>query len=156
MKYGNKARLLALALLPLIFLSMVQGVSAVSSRFQVTIENAYYADVDGDGQEDDVIIEYLCEVTEGYKSPSKTDFYFTLTLPSGAQLLAMVTLVGKFDTIRIRLTWFDSAWESGWYNVLIDALAFGGSVYGYTTDSYDFDPPTGSGTGDPHIKVTVL
>ncbi len=150
----NRMKRIGIALAFLVstlLLSMPQGVAA-SPSFMVSIHEAYYADLDADAIEDDIIIYFSCFIPENTRQPGRSDFYFTLTLPSGHQHYALVTVLGKYSELRLALYWFDSAWEEGWYNVQLDAFAYG-MRRGYAMDTYDFDPP-GTGNGDPSIKVT--
>ena len=134
-------------------ISAIPGsVAATSPVADIYIDHASYCDLDDDELEDDVLIMFTCNVADKTKRPSHSEFYFTLTLPSGQQHFALVTVIGKYTTLRLALYWFDSAWESGWYNIQIDGLLHG-RARGHTATDYDFDPPTGSGSGDPSIKV---
>ncbi len=54
------------------------------------------------------------------------------------------------------LNMFNTATEAGWYNAKIDAYTLGGYRYGYSTASYDFDPPTGGGAGNPYAVLSVI
>ncbi len=132
----------------MLFLSIPQDVAATAPFFIARIHSADYSDLDADTIEDDVLILFTCEIGDGYKSPTKSDFLFTLTLPSGIQYYALVTVYGRFREIRLALSWYDSALETGWYNVQLDAFGYG-IVGGYAYDTFDFDPPTGTGGGGP-------
>ncbi|TFG08045.1 hypothetical protein EU538_07780 [Candidatus Thorarchaeota archaeon] len=131
----------------------IPDASAGSSRLLVTVDDAFYADLDLDGSEDDILIDMTLTVSENAASPRYSEYYLTLQLPSGIEHRALVQLIGRFSELHMRVFWYDSAWESGWYNLDVAAIAYGGSVLGYVETSYVFDPPTGSGVGDPHIKV---
>jgi hypothetical protein len=132
---------------------MPMDVAAVAPFFDVTINFADYADLDSDTADDDVLILFTCTIGNGYKSPSKSEFLFTLTLPSGATYYALITVLGRYREIRLALSWYDSAKEPGWYNVELDAFGYG-IVGGYDYDTYVFDPPDGGGPADPTISVT--
>jgi hypothetical protein len=138
-----------------LLLSTPQSVSATPNKFEVVIEHADYGDFDTDSYEDDVVIIFTCRVLEGAKSPAKTDVYFTLTLPSGQQHFALVTIVGKYTEISLGMYRFNVATEPGWYNIVADAYTYGGPKDGTDSDVLVFDPP-GSGTGDPEIRLFRL
>ena len=129
--------------------------AAVPKRFVVTIDRAEYGDLDNDTLSDDVSIIFTASVSDFTKSPQRSEFYFTLTLPSGIKLYALVIVIGQYRNIQLELHWYDCVWESGWYNVVVDAYAIGVKG-GYATDSLAFDPPTPSkGPGDPTIHVML-
>ncbi|MFO7836857.1 MAG: hypothetical protein R6V83_09390 [Candidatus Thorarchaeota archaeon] len=155
MIHGRKTVFAVLFISAVLFTSMAQNCFAMSDRLKVSVDHAYYYDLDGDGLEDDVLIDLICEVPEGAAPPRKSEFYLALGLPSGIEHRATIMLVGKYSELHMRILWYDSAWESGWYTIKVDVIAFGGSVFGCCTTSYEFDPPTGSGTGDPHIDVLL-
>lgn len=151
MKRGKRIGITLVLVASMLFLSIPMNVSAVSPYFMVEINYADYGDLDSDTTIDDVLILFTCTIGNGQKSPSKSEFLFTLTLPSGIQYYALITVYGKFREIRLALSWFDSAVESGWYNVQLDAYGYG-IIGGYDYDTYAFDPP-GTGEGDPTISV---
>ncbi|MDF1538511.1 MAG: hypothetical protein P1Q69_06380 [Candidatus Thorarchaeota archaeon] len=148
MKRGRRIGIAFVFLVSMLFLSIPQDVAATAPYFAVCINFADYGDLDGDYTEDDILILFTCVIGDGYPSPKESDFLFTLTVPSGAQYYALVTVIGRYRVIRLALSWFDSALEQGWYNVQLDAFGYG--IYGgYDYDTYDFDPPTEAGGGAP-------
>jgi hypothetical protein len=153
MIHGRKSIFSILFIGAVLFISMAQNCYAMSDRLNVSVDHAYYYDLDNDGLEDDILIELICEISEGSALPRKSEFYLTLELPSGIEHRAAIMLVGTYSELHMYILWYDSAWESGWYNLKVDAIAFGGSIFDCCSTSYEFDPPTGSGTGDPHIEV---
>ncbi len=146
--------IIIIVFMSVLLLSTPQGVSATHDKFEVVIEEASYGDFDNDTYEDDVVVIFTCRVLDGAKSPAKTDVYFTLTLPSGKQHFALVTIVGKYSEITLGMYWFNVATEPGWYNIAADAYTYGGpDARTSDSDVLIFDPPTGSGNGDPTIKL---
>ncbi|TFF86418.1 hypothetical protein EU519_01355 [Candidatus Thorarchaeota archaeon] len=152
MKLVKRHGLVGLLFLIVLFMS-IPDVSAGSSRLLVTVDDAIYTDLDLDGLEDDILIDMTLTVCPDAASPRYSEYYLTLRLPSGIEHYALVQLIGKFSELHMRVLWYNSAWESGWYNLDVTAIAYGGSVLGYVETTYVFDPPTGSGVGDPHIEV---
>lgn len=143
-----------LGLLTLILaLSMVPNASALTDWVDISIDHAYYYDLDDDGISDDVLVNITCTVRDGMKHPSKSEYHVALTLPSGLVYLVIIEVTGKYNTIFMSLKMFDTATESGWYNVRVDGYGFGIRRGGYSTTTYDFDPPTGAGTGQPHVEL---
>ncbi|RLI55991.1 MAG: hypothetical protein DRO87_08465 [Candidatus Thorarchaeota archaeon] len=138
----------------LTLMALVPSASAAQSEFTVTIDRADYGCLEADGIEDDIFIEFTCSIPVNARLAAKSDFYLTLTLPSGHALHALVTVIGKYSEIRLRVHWYNSAWESGWYNLKINAYNYGADR-GHCMSSYDFDPPK-SGPGEPSIQVFVL
>lgn len=150
---GSKAGILILfGILTLMFI--VPSASATQNRLRVTIDQAYYCALEEDGIENDILIDFTCTIAANSKVSAKSDFYLTMTLPSGLEHLALVTVVGKYTEIRIRVHWYDTAWETGWYNLRIDTYTYGADR-SYCTSVYDFDPPK-SGTGEPSIQAFML
>ncbi|MFW9933548.1 MAG: hypothetical protein ACFFDR_12935 [Candidatus Thorarchaeota archaeon] len=137
-----------------LFTVVPQEAAAIPKKFVVTIDSAEYGDLDNDTICDDVVVFFSAIIADFIKSPQRSEFFFTLTLPSGHQLYALVIVIGHYRDIQLELHWFDCAWESGWYNVFVEAWAVG-IKGGYDTDALDFDPPTGGGRGDPSIKVML-
>lgn len=154
MKRGRRVGMLALLMALFLGLTAIQGVSAVTDWLDISIDHAYYYDLDGDGLEDDIQVDFTLTVNPGIKSPSKSDYYVKLTLPSGLAYLVRLTLIGRYATIHMTFFWYDCATESGWYNINIEAFAYGGSRMGYSTANLDFDPP-GTGGGEPHVKILI-
>lgn len=147
--------LLILATMMMLFTAVPVSAASEPHPLDIAVDHAYYYDLDGDGVEDDVYIELTLKVPPGQLKPKKSDCYVTLTLPSGTYHLSLITIIGQFKEIHLGLSWYNTATEPGWYNVKVDVLTSGYTGRSYSTTTYDFDPPTGTGPGDPHIKVTV-
>lgn len=155
MKRGRRIGITLILVASMLFLSIPLDVAATAPFFEATIHFADYGDLDSDAEEDDVLILFTCTIGDGYKSPTKSEFLFTLTLPSGAVFYALITVYGRYRELGLALSWFDSALESGWYNVQLDAFGYG-IIGGYDYDTYDFDPPTERGGGSPtSISVSL-
>jgi hypothetical protein len=155
MKRGRRVGLLTLLMGLFLGLSMVQGAAAATDWLDIAIDHASYHDLDGDGFEDDIQTDFTFTVAHGVKCPGKSEYYFTLTLPSGSGYLVILTIIGKFQTLQLSLLWYDCATESGWYNIQVDAFTQGGPRLGHSTNNLDFDPPSAGG-GDPHVKIFIL
>ena len=152
MKRGKRIALTLAMCLSMLLLAIPQQVSAYTPTFAVTINDASYADLDGDNVEDDVLVFFTCFVRADYRI-QRSDFLFSLTLPSGITHYALIIVIGHYNELRLALSWYDSAWEPGWYNVQVEGYAYG-IPGGYDYDAIDFDPPTGTGGGDPTISVS--
>ena len=155
MKRGKRLGLLVVILSMFLMLNSIQTCSAAIDWLDISIDHAYYYDLDEDMAEDDILVDLTFAVKLGYKSPSISDYVITLTLPSGFRYILFLTIIGKYRELQLRMFWYDTATEPGWYNVKVEAFAYGGYSAGYSTTDYDFDPPTGSGGGEPYIEILV-
>lgn len=142
-------------LLVLIPLYSVQPASAAHPAVSVTVDHAFYADLDGDSVEDDIQIDVILTADTTETVPKKTELYIVLTLPSANSLAVAVKIVGQFTVLHVTAFWYDSASEPGWYDVDAHVFTVGLSNNGYCHCGYKFDPPTGTGPGDPHVSITV-
>jgi hypothetical protein len=130
---------------------MGQGVTAAIDWVDISIDHAYYYNLDADGIMDDVRIDMTCTVRDGAKNPGKSYYRVTLTLPSGTQYIVIIEVIGKYDVLHMTLNMYNTATEAGWYNVLVEGFAYGGK--GYSSASYDFDPPEKTGSGPPSVDL---
>lgn len=136
----------------LIVFGTVQTASALVDWVDISIDHAYYYDLDGDGVSDDVLVNMTCTIYSGIRNPQRSEYRVALTLPSGLVYLVIIDVFGRYNTLFMSLRMYDTATEPGWYNVQIDAFSMG-VTKGHSTVSYDFDPPTGQGTGQPHAEL---
>ena len=151
MKHGRRLSVLVVLSVLMIF-GTVQTASAQLDWIDISIDHAYYYDLDGDGASDDVLVNMTCTVLSGIKNPQRSEYRITLTLPSGLAYLVIIDVIGKYNSLFMSLKMFDTATEPGWYNVKVDAYSMG--VHrGYSTASYDFDPPDKQGTGQPTVSL---
>ena len=112
----------------------------------IQIVDAYYADLDGDGYEDD--IKLLVECSFGDTDPSRVDLNIWIELPSGLTFNVRVSIYNTPSEFLLNIDCFDTAIESGWYTVSMLASVMGaGNGKLYVTDEIIFDPPTGIGPG---------
>ncbi len=81
MKRGKRLGVIAIVSTILV-LTMTQSASATLDWVDISIDHAYYYDLDADGVEDDVQINFTCTVRDHVKSPSKSEYYVYLKLPS--------------------------------------------------------------------------
>lgn len=118
----------------------------------VHIADAYYADLDGDGAEDD--IKLLVEFAFPEDVVARVDLNIWIELPSGLTFNIRVSVWRAPGESVLNIDCFDMAIESGWYTVtlLTSVMGSGGGRY-YIYDQIVFDPPTGGGSGLPSVSA---
>jgi hypothetical protein len=129
-------------------------IPAVSAQPRLTsveyiqIVDAYYADLDGDGYEDDIKLLVDCCFMD--TDPSRVDLNIRIVLPSGLTFNVRVSIYNTPNSFLLNIDCFDMAIESGWYTVTLLASIMGaGNGKLYLTDEIIFDPPTPAGPGLP-------
>lgn len=129
------------------------GTSSVSDAMvYIDITTAYYADLEGDGLENDVFVGV--RLTFEGASTYNFDYYIFLTLPSGAEFGYMFSAATRMEVLNIDNYFWNHATESGWYEVAVYmVLRTGGAQV--ISESLIFDPPGGSGGADP-IGVSIV
>ncbi len=134
---------------------VLQNSITASANFSATttVLDGYYTDSDLDGYSDDVIAYVSVDIFWGYYGMS-LEVYVGLTLPSGTELWYVVNLRVYESYFVMKLTFLDSAIESGWYTIHAAAFA---QVDDYATmHSYTFDPPGGVNNNPPQLLVSIL
>jgi hypothetical protein len=120
----------------------------VATGEYIQIVDAYYADLDGDGYEDD--IKLLVDCSFGETDPSRVDLNIWIELPSGLTFNVRVSIYNTPNEFLLNIDCFDTAIESGWYTVTMLASVMGaGNGKLYITDEIVFDPPLEAGPGLP-------
>lgn len=140
--------------------SMVQTGSAYSQStvnwMNIYITHAYYYDMDDDGSSDDVLLDFTCQVKDWVPTPSWSYYELYLTLPSGLTYLVSFEVIGRYRVLDMRMVWYNCATEAGWYNIEIDSYTTFYNAIGFSWTDIDFDPPTQSGVGEPHVILYLL
>ena len=120
----------------------------ISSIDYIQIVDAYYADLDGDGYEDDIKLLVDCCFLD--TNPTRVDLNIWIELPSGLTFNVRVSIYNTPNTFLLNIDCFDMAIESGWYTVTLLASIMGaGNGKLYVTDEIVFDPPVPGGPGFP-------
>ena len=147
--------LLVLALSVAMFLPVVSAQPRVASIESIFIADAYYADLDGDGYEDD--IKLLVEFSFENLDPIRVDLNIWIELPSGLMYVFRISVYRAPAQSTLNVDCIDMATESGWYTVTMIAsiMGTGGGKF-YITDQLEFDPPTGGGPGLPPRVVAYF
>jgi hypothetical protein len=126
------------------------------SSVNITILNAYYADLDQGGIENDIFVEFTLNLTlqedDGYFL-----FYFTLVLPSGTEYYYRTSFsVSQSTNYYGVLYFYNYATEAGWYEIKSLGVLFQEDDIKWYFTSYIFDPPGGTGGDDPQVMMMVL
>lgn len=127
--------------------------------YPLEITDAIYADLDSDGLEDDVLVDFVLHSPTGQLCYFDGDFDMYLTLPSGYTYYMNFQITEVFVDLPVTLSLFNTAHESGWYNVDIFAdiwgydvngVIFSGTVY----DGITFDPREYDDGGLPYGTIS--
>ncbi len=138
--------LLVLALSMVVLVPIVSAQPRIASVESIYIADAYYADLDEDGYEDDIkiLLEFSFESIE----PIRVDLNIWVELPSGLMYAFRVSVYRAPAQSTLNIDCIDMATESGWYTVTMIASVMGtGAGRLFITDQLEFDPPTGTGPG---------
>lgn len=152
----NKYIFLLFCILALSTVLPVFGLSSVTFMSKnekieatLTITDAFYTDLDNDEVYD--IVSYFYLVFNGHHY-LKVKLYVNLILPSGF-VFSYKWNIGTDNFIYFgQINFYDHAIESGNYTLSIRAkVSIGGTNTGLV--EYEFDPPGGSGGGDPCARL---
>jgi len=122
-----------------------------SDNFQITIIDAYYADLDNDGYEDDIWIEGKTEILNR-EGRVRYDLYVDIYTPDNQTHSALFYVLSDLHSHSYFIHAYDTARAEGWYKVSFQGLLYGEGDLTYCDSSYEFDPPTNSGSGDPTFE----
>ncbi|TFG26680.1 hypothetical protein EU527_19440 [Candidatus Thorarchaeota archaeon] len=154
----NKRRLTILITAIVILSVIVPTINAqprIASVDYIQIVDAYYADLDGDGYEDDIKLLVGCCFTD--TNPSRVDLNIRIVLPSGLTFNVRISIYNTPSEFLLNIDCFDMAIESGWYTVTLFASVMGvGNGKLYIIDEIIFDPPTGGGPGLPPSVIAYI
>lgn len=148
MRVKESALILVALMAASVLVPMVSAQPRLATAEYIQIIDAYYADLDGDGYEDD--IKLLLEFSFTDAEPSRVDLIIWIELPSGTTYNIRLSVYRAPSASILNVDCFNMATESGWYTVTMLASIMGaGNGKIYLTDELMFDPPTGSGPGLP-------
>ena len=120
----------------------------------IQIVDAYYADLDGDGDEDDIKLLVQCSFAD--MDPTRVDLNIWIELPSGYTFNVRISIYNTPNEFLLNIDCIDMAIESGWYTVTMLASIMGaGNGKLYLTDEIIFDPPTEKGPGLPTVYAYI-
>lgn len=129
-----------------------EACTTTSTGFDVSIVTAYYADLEGDGIENDVYVLLQFDIVD----VPIYDFVYqiVLELPSGASYVYLVAVRAWVTTVYLNNYFFNHATESGNYTVYVDTLLV--APYNAADSAMMvFDPPGYSEGGDVPPGFTV-
>ncbi|MCY3414962.1 MAG: hypothetical protein INQ03_25150 [Candidatus Heimdallarchaeota archaeon] len=112
----------------------------------INISEAYYADLEGDGLENDVFVGV--DLYLSGRDAYNFDYYIFLTLPSGLQFSYAYAFSAKTDYIYFGNYFWQHALEPGWYDVEVFIVMRSGGLT-VSSEALIFDPPGGTGGSDP-------
>ena len=131
-----------------LWIPAVNAQPRVATAEYIQIVDAYYADLDADGYEDDIKLLVDCRFTD--TDPTRVDLNIWIELPSGLTYNVRVSIYNTPNEFLLNIDCFDMAIESGWYTVTLIASVMGsGDGKLYITDEIVFDPPLPAGPGLP-------
>ncbi len=147
------------AMILLLFGSFVTAVRADARQLSegkkiatigLRIVDAYYADLDNDGYEDDIL--GIIKITMTGVNVANMEYVISLTLPSGTIYSYLVKITTNQDVIVLKNFFWDHAYESGDYTLKVTL-----NLINYekitVSETYTFDPPGSSQGGEPTFDV---
>ena len=145
---SSKKLLFGMTILTILLLS---SVGKVSGNFSVsaTFNSAWYADLDADGNADDIGTNITLTLSNN-KVSTYIDLYFNIVMPSGQEYWFLSQLkIQKYTysaTFSLLYHFYNTATECGWYTM--NTVGFASNEQFSLMDSIVFDPPGKSG-GSP-------
>ncbi|MHA1520437.1 MAG: hypothetical protein ACTSRK_09665 [Promethearchaeota archaeon] len=144
-------RMLIISLGIIILSSFINATVAASGswdypdyEYPLEIEDAMYDDLDGDGLEDDVLVEFELISPTDEDCFFKGAFTLSLVLPSGFTHVFTFSIRETFEELEVEVELYNVATENGWYDLHIEAdilCRSEGTVFlGIAEDSLTFDP----------------
>ena len=126
-----------------------------SDDIDLQIINAYYADLDNDGLQDDIrIVTELNVNNDAVKgNVLKWDFKLKIILPSGNYYICSASLITSAEHQYIIFDALNTVTESGYYTAILTAK-FTNHYNELESSIYTFDPPEKGGNGTPTLLVS--
>lgn len=153
--FRKKLLLSSLALL-ISFCSVANGIAGTllytassPDTFQFNILDAYYADLDGDGIENDIWISGSTIINTQSQGASKYDLYVDIIDPVGTKYSGLFYVITMDSVHNFTIHAYNTVSEAGWYTVKFEGVVYGGGDIYYSCETFEFDPPTLSGSGSP-------
>ncbi len=137
-------------------MSIPVSASITNDTIDLQIVDAYYADLDNDGVQDDIRIIALLNVSEEYLKGNtlRWDFVLKIELPSGDYYVCSAGIVTKASDQYIIFDALNTVTESGWYTAILDAR-FTNYFHEMESTIFTFDPPEKGGNGTPTLVVST-
>ena len=147
-----RGKLASVTLLTTLMLLQIPIAASAAPFIDVTITEAFYADVDSNGADDVIVKAHFA--LEG-EIINAVQYLITLTLPSGRQFSYVVLILTTSTDFVVENTFWDHALESGWYTVEI-YVKLGGFYNIMDSDRVVFDPPGGDNADPGGLGVRVV
>ncbi len=146
----------------LFILLLILPLSASASReykITPTITDAYYTDLDNDGNQDDIRITVKLKI-KGFedKVMDKGVVYnviLGLVLPDKTEAWYILTTIATTTNLKLDFDMLNHATVSGWYQAYSIAYLQNYEQEKIEGHSVIFDPPGGQDGGDPGVKVAI-
>ncbi|MFX0094434.1 MAG: hypothetical protein ACFFBD_22040, partial [Candidatus Hodarchaeota archaeon] len=122
----------------------------------LTINYAYYHDLDRDYRRDDIWTEFTLRTASGQREDISSYVRLYLYLPSGRRFFTDFYLYGTYSRVQLGTAWFNTAIESGWYCFIVYVTAVGNNWIQNVDEAGYFDPPTKAGPGTPYCSIYIL
>jgi len=129
-----------LSLFVLILVISSNAGKAATFEVNLSIQDAYYCDLDNDGVEDDIY--GIAILTSSKEIRTYNILKYELIYPSGESYVNYFHHSVKDDIIVYEFYWINSVKGSGWYTFNLDVYILG-KGYAHLYDSLVFDPPDG-------------
>lgn len=141
----------------IIFFSGVNVVIATTrseNNYTVIIHDANYADLDEDGNEDDI---WIYGETITHKSNKTISYTLNVKIetPDGTVYCQCFHMTTTEKSQSYYIYAYNIAYQEGWYSVTLTGIFLEGKIQ-YTTPPFIFDPPTGSGSGSPTMSLVLV
>lgn len=130
-----------------------------AKNIAVTFTEATYADLDGDGQTDDINLQYTL-VLSGYSDSELANgvtfkFIIDVVSPSNTHYHHKFEYTTNVADMLFVLDLLDHATDQGWYFANVRVFDQGNRFVS-ARDHIVFDPPGGKPGGDPRLLVVVV
>ena len=125
--------------------SAYNGNRTIAPVDPLIIDDAYYCDLDEDGNEDDLITMFTLYSPTGLLANVDANIELSILLPSGEEFVFNYRIKETFIELNFTIEWYNCAIESGWYDftVTVDMQGFDieqTHFMGTVTETLTFDP----------------
>ena len=127
--------------------------STSPEHFQFTIIDANYGDLDDDGVKDDIWIKGRTYIETLSNGANKYDLYVKIIAPLNTTYSGLFYVITRENIHEYTILAYNTANSAGWYSIKFEGILYGtGDIY-YSNSTFEFDPPTASGSGSPTMSM---